>query len=315
MDATPLPSPAAFVGLGTMGGPIAARLLGAGHRLVVHNRDRAKASALLSAGAAWADSPREAARAAGDGLVFVMVSDGRAVRSVVFGRRGVAAGARAGALVVNLSTIAPDESRAIGDRLRAKGLHYLEAPVGGSQEAARQGQLAVYAGGDPADLARAQPLLEKFASRVDLLGGVGLGSAMKLVNNLVTVTTVMLDAEAIALAEAMGLERERAVDLLLAGGGQSRMLANKRDAFVRREYPAQFKLSLAHKDLGLVARAAREVGAPVRLSREARRLAEQAIDDGLAEQDFAAVYEAVRRRRDGAAAPAASGGAAIPPGP
>jgi len=292
------PAPVGFVGLGTMGGPMAARLLAAGAVLVVHNRDRAKAEPLLSAGAAWAESPRALGKAVGGGVVFVMVTDARAVRSVLFGRSGVASGVSAGALVVNLSTIAPDESRAFAERLGGRSVRYLEAPVGGSQDAAQRGELLVFAGGDPADLARSRPLLERLARRIELMGPVGTGAAMKLVNNLVTVGTVALDAEAIALAEALGLDPTRAVDLLLVGSGESRMLANKRNAFVRRDYPVQFKLSLAEKDLRLIGRAARDARIRAPLAREARRLADGAMRVGLGDRDLAALLEAARRRRD-----------------
>jgi len=300
MDASPPgPSggPLAFVGLGVMGGPIAARLLAAGAQLAVHNRDRAKAAPLLSAGATWAESPREAARWARGGIVFVMVSDIGAVRAVVFGRTGVAAGADPKTLVVNLSTIGPEESRKVSERLGRRGIPYLEAPVGGSLDAAARGELLVLAGGTAEDLERARPWLQRFARRIEHLGPVGLGAAMKLVNNLVTVGTVALDAEAIALAEALGLERERTVDLLLAGGGESRMLASKRGAFVAREYPTQFKLGLADKDLGLIGRAARDAGLRTPLARETRRLTTEAIRGGAGEQDLAVVLETARRRR------------------
>lgn len=292
------PAPVGFVGLGTMGGPMAARLLSTGTPLVVHNRDRAKAEPLLSAGAMWAGSPRAVGKAVGAGVLFVMVTDARAVRSVLFGRSGVAAGASAGALVVNLSTIAPDESRAFAERLTGRSVHYLEAPVAGSRDAAQRGELLVFAGGEPGDLTVARPLLEHLARRVEHLGPVGAGAAMKLVNNLVTVGTVALDAEAIALAEALGLEPGRAVDLLLLGGGESRMLANKRDAFVRRDYPVQFKLSLAEKDLRLIGRASRDARVRTPLAREARRLADEAMRAGLGDRDLAVLLEAARRRRD-----------------
>jgi len=294
------------VGLGTMGAPIAARLVASGAAVTVHNRDRSKAEPLLATGAAWAETPRAAARAARGGVVFVMVSDAKAVRAVVFGRSGIAGGADASTLVVNLSTIAPEESRAVAERLAARGVPYLEAPLGGSRDAAERGELLVLAGGRPEDLARARPHLEKFARRIEHLGPIGLGTAMKLVNNHVTVGTIALDAEAIALAEALGLDRARAVDLLLAGGGESRMLASKRDDFVRGDYPPSFKLALADKDLKLIVRAARDVGLPTPIAREARKLVDEAVAAGHGEKDFSVVLEAARQRRAGAppAAPA-----------
>jgi 3-hydroxyisobutyrate dehydrogenase len=315
MQASPLPhAPIGFVGLGTMGAAMAARLVSAGVPLVVHNRDRAKADPLLAAGATWAETPRAVGRAASGRQVLVMVSDARAVRAVLFGRHGVAGGASPGTLVVNLSTIAPDESRAVAERLKARGIHYLEAPVGGSQDAAQRGELIVFAGGEASDLAEARPLLERLARRVEHLGPVGAGTSMKLVNNHVTVTTVAVDAEAIALAEALGLEAGRVVDLLLAGGGESRMLATKKEALLRRDDRVRFKLALAEKDLRLIARAAREAGTRAPLAREARRLADEALRAGLGERDLSAVVEAARGRREGSRrAPAPEPHAAAPP--
>lgn len=298
---TPSPvGPVGFVGLGMMGGPMAARLLSAGTALVVHNRDRQKAEPFLASGATWADSPRAVGRAASGQVVLVMVTDARAVRSVLFGRAGIASGAGPGTLVVNLSTIAPEESRAAAERLARRGIRYLEAPVGGSRDAAAAGELLIFVGGEEADLARARPVLERLGRRLELLGPVGAGASMKLVNNLVMVSTLAVDAEAITLAEALGLEPARVIDLLLAGAGESRVLANKREAFLRRDYAPRFKLSLAEKDLRLVARAAREAGVRTPMAREARRLAVEGMRSGYADQDLAAVLEPARARRAGA---------------
>ncbi len=306
------PAPVGFVGLGTMGAPATARLRAAGVPLVVHTRDRAKAEPILAAGATWADSPRALGKAVGSGVSFVMVPDAREVRAVLFGRRGLAAGARPGALVVNLSTIGPEESRTIGERLADRSVRYLEAPVGGSRDAAERGELLVFAGGDAADLARAQPLLARIARAVEFVGPLGAGMGMKLVNNLVTLATVALDAEAVALAEAIGIPRARAVDLLLAGGGESRMLRNKREAFVRRQYPVQFRLRLAQKDLRLIARTARGSGGRAALAREAARLVAEAVRAGHADDDFSSVFEAARVRAGARPEPTPSGALGTP---
>jgi len=134
---------------------------------------------------------------------------------------------------------------------------------------------------------------------------VGTAAAMKLVNNLVMVATLAADAEALSLAESLGLPGGRVVDLLLAGGGASRALEGKRDAFLRRDYATKFKLSLADKDLGLVARAAREVGTRAPIAREAKRLADEAVRAGLGDRDLSAMLEAARARRRPDAATAA----------
>jgi 3-hydroxyisobutyrate dehydrogenase-like beta-hydroxyacid dehydrogenase len=294
-----VPPRTGFVGLGQMGAPIAERLRAAGYPLVVHNRTREKAEPLITAGAQWAFTPRDAGRAATSSVVFTSLSDGRAVEKVLYGRQGLAHGLRPGALVVDLSTVAPSQSRRFSERLAAGGIHFVDAPVGGSVEAARNGQLIVFAGGTVEDVARARPFLERFSRRIEHLGPVGAGSAMKLVNNLLTVSYVALAGEALAFSDRLGLDRARVVDLLLDGGGRSAMLEQKRLAFEARRYPAQFKLGLAEKDLTLIGRAARDVGAEVRIAREVRRLLREGLRAGHGEEDFSAVFEAALARGNG----------------
>jgi len=308
-----------FIGLGQMGAPIAERLRAAGASLVVHNRTREKAGPLLAAGVPWAFTPRDVGRAATAGVTFTSLSDAHAVERVLYGRNGLVRGLRPGALVVDLSTIAPSQSRGFSERLAAGGVHFVDAPLGGSVEAARNGRLLAFAGGAAEDVARARPYLERFSRRIEHLGPVGAGSSMKLVNNLLTVSYVALAGEALALSDRFGLERSRVVDLLLDGGGRSAMLEQKRIAFEERRYPAQFKLRLAEKDLKLIGHAAHEVGAGVRIAREVRRLVREGLRAGLGEEDFAAVFEAAIRRgaeaggdAEGLAVPSAEAGG--PPG-
>ncbi len=311
--------PVGFVGTGAMGAPIAGRLLSAGLTLIVHNRTRDRAEPLLGAGARWAETPRELGRLASGGTIFTMLSDARAVRATLFGRTGVEKGAGAGTTVVDLSTVLPDDSRSFAERLGRRGIHFLDVPVGGSTDAAAEGRLLAYAGGSEDDLARVRPLLDRFSRRVEWLGPVGSGASMKLVNNMLSIGHVALAAEALTLAEAFGLGRERSIALLLDGGGESRMLSSKQEAFLRQEYPARFRLALARKDLGLVDRAARGAGTSARITREVRRLYDEAIAQGQGEQDVAAVFEGAlaRRRAAPSRAPASDGpppSGASPPG-
>ncbi len=307
--------PVGFVGLGMMGAPIASRLVAAGTPLVVHNRTREKADAVVAQGARWAFTPKDLGRAVGAGVVFVLLSDARAVRAVLFARNGLVRGASRGALVVDLSTIAPAESRSIAADLAPLGIGYLDAPLGGSVDAARAGRLIVFAGGSAEDVARARPHLDRFARRVEHLGPVGAGTSAKLVNNLLTLATVALDAEAVALAERLGLDRRRMLDLLLDGGGRSAMLESKRGAFQERAYPTSFKLALAAKDLKLIERTARDAGGSARLAREARRLVDEAVRAGLADADYSAVFEAALARRGRPGASVVANAAATSPVP
>ena len=301
--AAPRP-PVGLVGVGRMGAPIAARLLDRGFPVVLYNRTPGKVEPLVARGARAAESPRAVARAVRGGVLLTLVTNARAVRGVLFGRRGAAGGLGPGDLVVDLSTIAPDESRGIAERLAARGIDFVDAPLGGSVDAAEAGQILVYAGGPAPAIDRARPVLAAFARRVERLGPVGAGTSMKLVNNLLTIGNVALAGEGLALAEALGLERERVLDLLLDGGGQSRMLAAKRTAFSRRDYPARFALDLAAKDLGLVLRSARRAGASPAIVRELRRTALEASRAGHGAEDFPALFEAQLARYGRAARPA-----------
>lgn len=298
--AGPLP-PVGFVGTGMMGSRLAGRLLRAGVTVHVHNRTRSKAEPLIVQGARWADRPADVARAVPGGILFVMVTDGRAVRQVLFGRGGMRSSASPGSLVVDLSTIDPDESRAFSETLRARGVGFVDAPVGGSIGPAERGELTFFVGGEAADVERVRPYFEVLGRRVVPMGPVGAGTSMKLVNNLLTLTTVSLLGEALALGEALGLDRSRMVEILRGSGAASRMLENKAGALAQRTYPAEFLLSLAYKDLKLAEGAARRAGRAAPLAREARRLFARSIADGHADEDFSAVAETSRSARRPAA--------------
>jgi 3-hydroxyisobutyrate dehydrogenase-like beta-hydroxyacid dehydrogenase len=303
----PLPT-VGFLGLGAMGVPIAGRILAGGYPLVVYNRTAEKAEPLVAQGARLVPAPRDVGRAASGGIVFTLLTDGPTVRRALLGRGGAAFGAQPGTLFVDLSTISPEESRAIGGRLAARGLPFVDAPLGGSVDAAAEGRLLIYAGGSEPDVARARPVLERFSRRVEHLGPTGAGAAMKLVNNLLTLGHVALAAEALAFAEGVGLDRARTIAVLLDGGGQSRMLESKRAEFETRRYPAKFRLALAEKDARLIEREARRVGRPVRLGREVHRLLKEAEAAGLADADFSAMLEAaLSRGRSGGVASSSPG--------
>ena len=302
-----------------MGEPLARRLLQSGLPVVAYNRTQSKAEALAGSGARWVATPRDLAKSIGKGITFVMLSDGKAVQSVLFGRSGYARAAPAGALIVNLSTIDPEESRDLATRLRERGIHYMDAPVGGSVDQASEGEVMFFLGGDPADLSRARPLLERMGRFAEPMGPVGAGNAAKLVNNLLTIGITTLSTEALALAEGLHLDRSRILEVLQAGGGRSAMLDRKSPAFLAQKYPAQFTTTLARKDLKLVEKAAAREGRPLKMTREARKLLDEAISQGHGEDDFSSVLEATlargRNPSKSAVTPAAPVAASESPGP
>ena len=299
-----------FVGLGQMGGRIAVRLARAGIPLVVTNRSPEKSAAVAAAGAEVLPRPLDVGAAVGTGIAFTMLSDARATRRVVLGRNGLARGLRPGSLVVDLSTVRPEESRTLAEQLRHRGIHLIDAPVGGSLDAAESGQLLFFVGGDPAHLERARSLLGLLGSEIHHLGPVGQGSAMKLVNNLLTIGHIGLAAEALAFGERLGLDRPQMLELLLRGGARSAMLERKRSALLDRQYDPRFRLALARKDLRLIELSGRAASAPTRLTREVRRLVDEAIAAGHGDEDFAVVLEAALARTRRATPPPT---AAAPP--
>lgn len=298
LEGAPATPNAGLIGVGAIGGGVARCLLRQHVPLRLWNRSRSRAEPLVAAGAQWAEHPKALAAALGPGgVLFTALPEARDVGRVLFGRRGAVAGASRGLLVVNLSTVAPDQSRDLAARLAERGVGLLDVPVGGSADAAESGELILYVGGEDRDFDRALPLLRTFSRRIERMGPVGAGSAMKLANNLLTVGILEMSAEAIELGSALGLDRARVVEVLLAGGARSVMLERKREPLLRHEYPPAFRLALARKDLKLIERAGHEVHQPLPVTHAARRVFDRAMNEGRGDLDFAAVAETVRGLR------------------
>jgi 3-hydroxyisobutyrate dehydrogenase len=232
----------AFLGLGHMGAPIASRLVDAGHQVTVWNRSAEKAAPLTERGARRADTPAEAA--AGADVVITMLSDERAVREVLLGDDGVLSVAKPGTLLIEMSTIGPDAVRALHAEL-PEGVALVDAPVAGGPKAAADGTLVILAGGDSAEVDRAEEVL-KAAGTLRRCGGKGAGASLKLVVNLGVIDGVALAAEALALARDLGLPDDLTLSVLRNGpiGGA---VARSRDP------ESNFSIALAAKDLRLAA--------------------------------------------------------------
>jgi 3-hydroxyisobutyrate dehydrogenase-like beta-hydroxyacid dehydrogenase len=283
--------------------------------LSVYNRTQEKAEALAAQGAHVAKNPRDVGRNIKTGVVFVMLRDFASTRKALVGRSGLLAGLSSGSCVVNMATISPNQSRELSTLVAEKGMDFLEAPVGGSVEAARNGRLAVFAGGSEACLARVRPYLDLLAREVHHVGPVGQGSAMKLSTNIVTIGTVGVLAESLAFAEKLGLDTVNLIEVLMAGTGRSAMLEGKRENLARRQYDVQFSLANARKDLKLVEAVASELGATVPVVRDLRRLADAGVKRGLGALDFSALLEAERGEVVGETAPGGPVASSVAAGP
>ena len=281
----------AFCGLGRMGLPMAGRLLDAGHDVTVWNRTADRAAPLVERGAKQAGSPAEAAASAD--VAVTMLTNSDALESVVFGDEGLASGLSAPATVVEMSTVGPDAVRELVSRL-PDGVDVLDAPVLGSVPQATEGTLKIFVGGEKDVFERCRPVLEAMGSP-RFLGPLGSGAAMKLVANSTLGALMCGLAEALALADALGLDETAVLDIL-SESAIGATTKSKRKFVESGEYPANFKLALAAKDLGLVTDAADRAGLELHLSPAARAWLERAVAEGYGDLDYSSVIATVRGR-------------------
>jgi 3-hydroxyisobutyrate dehydrogenase-like beta-hydroxyacid dehydrogenase len=258
----------------------------------VWNRTREKAEAVAElSGAGMADTPAEAAE--GADAVITMVVDSPQVESVLFGENGAAAVLEEGALVVDMSTIAPTAVQSIAERLGQSGIHFMDAPVSGSSPKAEDATLTIMAGGSDEDFKRALPLLESMGELIVHCGPLGHGQMVKLLNNTLAATNAAVLAEAIAVAEKADLDMNALVKVVAASSGNSTMLGLKAGPMIEHKYEPLFKLDHMLKDVRHCLNAARELGSKTPVAEAAKSLYEAASALGKGDEDFAAVIEAV----------------------
>ncbi|HEX2063219.1 MAG TPA: NAD(P)-dependent oxidoreductase [Acidimicrobiales bacterium] len=280
----------AFIGLGQMGAPMARRLLEAEHDVTVWNRTASKAEPLTEAGARAASTPADAA--AGAEAVFTMVADPAALEEVVFGADGVAEAMADGATLIEMSTVGPDTIIEVGDRL-PEGVEIVDAPVLGTVPQATDGSLKIFVGASDELFERWRPVLEAMGTPYHL-GPRGAGAAMKLVANSTLGALQATLGEALALADALGLPEDAVLDLL-AGSAIGVTVKGKRRFIESGEYPPNFKLRLAAKDIRLVVEAAERRGFRPRVAPAVREWFEEAAAD-FGDLDYSAVVAHVRGR-------------------
>ncbi|MEO8470074.1 MAG: NAD(P)-dependent oxidoreductase [Chloroflexota bacterium] len=281
-----------FVGLGTMGGAMAANVARAGFEVSAWNRTAGRAADLEELGVRLEASP--AAVAAVSKIVVTIVSDTPDVEVVLFGQDGVASGAATGTLIVDMSTISPSATREFAARLASGGVAMLDAPVSGGSEGAKKGTLTIFVGGEAADLDRARPVLEAMGTTITLVGPVGSGQAVKAVNQVILAGTYLGVAEGIVLAIKAGLDVEQVVGALSGGAAQSWVLANRSGRMLENDYPLGFKVALHRKDLGIALQLARETGTSLPISALCEQIEAGLIGKGHADDDMSAVARAIR---------------------
>lgn len=253
----------AFIGLGIMGGPMAANLVKAGFDVTGHNRSPDKVKALVDAGGSGAGSVAEAVR--GADVIITIVPDSPDVEDVTGGDDGIFAHAEQGALYIDMSSIRPDVAVRVAQAGRDAGLRVLDAPVSGGEAGAVEGSLSIMVGGEADDFAAARPVLDALGKTVVHVGPAGSGQTVKAANQLIVAVNIEALAEAVVFLEAHGVDTQAALEVLGGGLAGSTVLQRKGRNMLAREFAPGFRLALHHKDLGIVQTAAREAGVAIPL--------------------------------------------------
>jgi 4-hydroxybutyrate dehydrogenase/sulfolactaldehyde 3-reductase len=280
-----------FIGLGRMGRPMASNLCRKGFRLVVNDINPEAVAELELLQATGAATVAEVARQSD--IVVTMLPNAAVVREVVGGAEGVIASAPKGALILDMSTIDPDTTDSLARAARARGLGFVDAPVGRLASHADRGESLFMVGAEPADFERVRPLLEAMGTTIHHCGGVGTGTRTKLVNNFLAVTSCQLNAEALALSQRFGLDLARTLEVLYgttAVNGQLKIAWP--DKVLAGDVAPGFTIDLAHKDLTLIIEAAHAARVPMPIAAAAHEAFSTARARGFGSQDFSAMADA-----------------------
>ncbi|WP_166358834.1 NAD(P)-dependent oxidoreductase [Pseudomonas akapageensis] len=284
----------AFAGIGLMGLPMCRRLLAAGYPLTVWNRSPDKCAELVAAGARQVHSPAELCQAAD--VVLLCLADTAVVRDVVFGPQGVVEGARAGQLLIDLSSLEPTATREMAAQLATqKGMHWLDAPVSGGTPGAEAGTLAIMVGGEAADVARARPILLALGQRVTHMGGVGAGQVTKACNQMIVACNALVIAEVVALAEQAGVDASLIAEALAGGFADSRPLQILAPQMAESRFePVKWHVRTLLKDLDTAVKFSREQGSATPISGLAAQLMRLHGSQGFLQKDPATLIHLYR---------------------
>ncbi len=284
-----------FIGLGAMGQLIVPRLMQAGHQVTGWNRSRDKAEALIAQGMGWADTPRQVAEQSE--IVFSIVTDAKAVKACALGPDGVVSGLKKGGIYIDMSTIEPDESRAIAAEFAKAGSTMLDGPLSGSPVTVKAGNASVMIGGDEAAFERVKPVLLAIGPKVTRIGANGLACQMKIAVNLLLMVEIICFGEAVALAEKGGVTREAAVDAILKSVAASPVIGYRGPFILDGQMPEVplADVTLQQKDMVLALNLGRKLGSPVPLAAAANEMMNACRGLGIDANDFVVAHRVYRK--------------------
>lgn len=280
----------AFIGLGTMGRPMAERIIRSGDSVRCH-RVKDSSRYLIDLGAIEASSAADAVRDAD--FVILMLPDTPQVEEVLFGENGVAASLKPGAVLIDMSSISPVATREFAAKVQTAGSHYLDAPVSGGEIGAREGTLSIMVGGSEEVFERALPLLQKMGKNITHVGDVGSGQVCKVANQIIVGLTIEAVAEAFVLAERAGADLAKVRGALLGGFAQSRILEVHGQRMIEGTFKPGFTLKLHRKDLNLATDAARSLQIALPNTSATAQLMNAALAQGLGDKDHSALFAAL----------------------
>ena len=282
-----------FVGLGVMGGELVKRLIGKGHTVTGYNRTKSKAEWLIKAGMRWADSPRAVAAAVD--IVFSMVTNSAALEAIVEGPEGILAGLGPSKIYADISTVSPDYSRAVAEKVRAKGADMLDSPVSGSVITLQEGKLSVMVGGRKETFEKVKPILLDIGPKVTHVGGNGQALVLKIASNLSLAVQMLSFSEGVLLAERSGISREIAVDVLTNSAIASPMVKYRGPFVIKLPDEAWFNVNMMQKDMLLALELGRKLDVPMPSTAIANEFLTAARGIGLEKEDFAVVFDVLAK--------------------
>lgn len=284
-----------FIGLGKMGVPILKNVMKKHSVVGVYNRTASKAHPYAALELKIFEDPWEVAMKCD--IILMMLSDSAAVNDVMLGKKGLLENLGKGKIVLDLSTIRPEDSLTIAEKVRSRGAEYLDVPVIGSVPVAETGSLVTLVGGDEESFAKVKPVIDSFSSKVFYLGQNGLGLRAKLANNLLMGANLAVLCESLLFAEKLGIQRETMIEILTSGAASSRILELKKESLVDEDFVPQFLLSHEFKDLNYALEMAKDAKEPLPLSAAASQFYSAAMTIGLGNLDFSAVMRAFKTLR------------------
>ena len=278
-----------FIGLGIMGSRMAVNLAKAGHQIYVYNRTKDKAKNILSDRIIWKDNPSQVALESE--VLITMLSAPDAVREMALGEKGFLHTLKKGSLWMDCSTVNPSFSREIAGLATERGVHFLDAPVGGSRIPAEKGELIFFIGGEESDVQKCESLFRAMGKKHLHLGGHGSGTSLKIVFNLLLGHAMAAFAEGMALGVSLGLDKKKLLDILVPSYVEPPFMELKKPKLEQDDYGADFPLKWMHKDLQLASQTAFEQGIALPGVNVIKELYQLASQSGYAEKDFSAIFQ------------------------